>query len=107
MTDCTNRVWHRPGPPPPLKKGMGVIYGGHGLGRGTDFDKFAAAFTSAEADAFHDGCGIFASVAGPNLGGDSTDVKSRPGVGVLHFTKSYADAKKFLDSFDPLWQVYL
>lgn len=45
------------GPPPPLKKGMGIIYGGHGLGAGQTFDSWAAGFTSAGADDFHDSCG--------------------------------------------------
>jgi len=92
------------GPPPPLKKGMGIIYGGHGLSNGQTFDSWTAGFTSKEADEFHASCGIFASVAGPSLAKVSTDVKNKVGVGVVHFTKSAKDTQKFLDTFDPLWQ---
>jgi hypothetical protein len=92
------------GPPPPLKKGMGIIYGGHGLGKGQTFDTWAEGFTSAGADDFHDSCGIFASVAGPSLGKASSDVKNKVGIGAVHFTKSAKDTRKFLDNFGPVWE---
>ncbi len=89
-----------PGPPKPLKKGMGMIYGGHGIpGK---FGAWAEGFTSPGVDDFHDSLNIVASVAGPSLGKISTDVTSRKGIGAWHATKTYKDALKFLDAFQPL-----
>ena len=89
------------GPPPPLKKGMGVVYGGHGYGG--KFEEWAGAFGSPDFDAFHNNLNVVASSAGPSLGKVSTDVKAKAGVGVVHTFKTFKDALAFEAEFDKLW----
>ena len=71
----------RPGSPPALKKGQGVVYGTHGLG--IKYEEWRDLFGSADIDAFHESCGITASSAGPLIGKASSDMKAKNGVGVV------------------------
>lgn len=89
------------GPPPALKRGNGVIYGGHGYGG--KFEEWAGAFGSPEFDAFHNSMNIFASAGGPSIGKISDDVTGKSGIGVIHFTDSFKDAKRFEEEFTKLW----
>jgi len=89
------------GPPPPLKKGNGVIYGGHGYAG--KFQEWADLFGAPDFDKFHNSFNIFASAGGPSIGKISNDVTEKSGIGVLHFTDSFADAKRFEAEFSKLW----
>ena len=46
---------------------------------------------------------IFASAAGPSNGKSSNDITDKSGVGVIHFTDTFKDAKRFESEFAKLW----
>lgn len=87
----------KPGPPQPLAKGAGFVFGTHDSK--ISFDEWAKIFTSPEADDFHDSVGVIASVAGYAAKGASMHSKNS-GPAAVHFTKDAAGAQAFAASFD-------
>lgn len=87
----------KPGPPQPLAKGAGFVFGTHDSK--ISFGDWSKLFTAPEADDFHDSIGVIASVAGPEIKGASMHSKNG-GPGVVHFTKDASGAQAFVSGFN-------
>lgn len=85
------------GPPGPIERGAGLLFGAHGLTIG--YEMWASYFTSANSDVEHEKLGVTASIAGRLLPGGSDAVP--PGPGVLHLHESPDKALELLRNFEP------